>query len=179
MMNETLDQPLKSNGLIEIKDNSIKFGVIGGLAGVIISLIFYFTDLQFESWSKWVSTLVMVIAIILGIKSIADDNKGKLIPFGTLFKAGMIITIIIAVISIIYFLIYTNFIETDFIDKILDVSRKQMAEKGLSEEQIETALNMSKSFMSPGMMIVFSLLGSLIFGALTSVVGAAIFKNEK
>jgi uncharacterized protein YybS (DUF2232 family) len=54
-----------------------------------------------------------------------------------------------------------------------------MAEKGLSEEQIETALNMSKSFMSPGMMIVFSLLGSLIFGALTSVVGAAIFKNEK
>lgn len=179
MSNNTLDDTFKSHNPINIKDDSIKFGIIGGLAGVIFSLITYFTDLQFENWTKWISTLIMVAAIVLGIKSITDSNKGNLISFGTLFKAGMIIAIIIAVISIIYFFIYTNFIETDFIDKILEVSRKQMAEKGLSEEQIDTALKMSKSFMSPGLMVVFSLAGSLIFGALASVVGAAIFKNEK
>lgn len=179
MSYETLDQPFNTNKELSIKDNAIKFGVIGGLLGIIISLVLYFADLQFESWSKWLQTLIMISTIILGIKVIADANKGKLISFGGLFKAGMIITIIVTIISIVYFLIYTNFIEIDFVGKVLEESRKQMAEKGLSEEQIDQALSMSKSFMSPGIMVVFSLIGSLIFGAIASVIGAAIFKNEK
>lgn len=179
MNNETLDHPFKTNGNIEIKPNAIKYGIIGGLIGVIVSLILYFTNLQFESWSKWLQSLIMIGTIILGIKVISDANKNNLLSFGTLFKAGILITVIVAIISIVYFLIYINFIETDFVGKVLEESRKQMAEKGLSDEQIDQALSMTKSFMSPGIMVLFSLIGSLFIGAIASVIGAAIFKNEK
>ena len=121
----------------------------------------------------------MVVAIISGIKAIADANKNKLVPFGSLFKGGMLITVIISVISIIYFLVYSNFIETNFIDNLMEVSRKQMAEKGLSEEQVDAAIEMSKKFMSPAIMTVISLISSLIMGAIVSLIGAAIFKKEK
>ncbi len=88
-------------------------------------------------------------------------------------------TLIIAIISILYFQLYSNIIEPDFVEHILEESGKQMAEKGLSEEQIDKALEMSKTFMSPGIMSVISFFSSLLMGALISVIGAAIFKNEK
>ena len=144
MNNETIDQTLKIKEEIDIKTNAVKFGIIGGLVNIIISLTLFFAGLQFENWAKWISTLTLVIILILGIKSIADENKKKLVPFGTLFKAGMISTVIIAVITVIYFLIYSNFIETNFIDKVLEVSRQQMAEKGWSEDKIDSAIQMSK-----------------------------------
>ena len=179
MSNDTLDQPIKQDGNLDIKSNAIKFGIIGGLGGVIVSLILFFANLQYESWSKWLQSIVMVVAIISGIKAISDANKNKLVPFGSLFGGGMLITVIISVISIVYFLVYSNFIETNFIDNLLEVSRKQMAEKGLSEEQVDAAIEMSKKFMSPAIMTVISLISSLIMGAIVSLIGAAIFKKEK
>lgn len=177
MSNDSLDQPVQDSNL-DIKSNAVKFGIIGGLAGILVSLILFFANLQFNSWSKWLQTIVMLVAIVWGIKAIADANKNKLVSFGALFGGGMIITLIIAVISVVYFLVYTNFIETDFIDKIIEVSRQQMAEKGLSEDQIDKAMSISKSFMSPGIMTVISLISSLVIGAITSVIGAAIFKKD-
>ena len=179
MSNELSDQPLPDKNGIDIKTNAVKFGLIGGFAGILVSLSIFFANLQYESWSKWLQSLVMLAAIILGIKAIADANKVKLISFGDLFKGGMLITFILSLISILYFLVYSNIIEPDFIDNLMDVSKKEMLEKGLSEEQTETALNISRKFMSPGIMAVISLVSSLIIGAITSAIGAAIFKNEK
>jgi hypothetical protein len=41
MSNDTLDQQLKQDGPLDTKSNAIKFGVIGGLGGIIISLILF------------------------------------------------------------------------------------------------------------------------------------------
>lgn len=174
-----IQQPSPGNTAVDLKDTAIKFGLIGGLAGILVSLILFFSNLQYESWSKWLQSLVMLGTIIVGIKAITDANKQKIVSFGTLFKGGMLITVIVTIISIIYFLLYSNFIETDFINNLLEVSRKQMAEKGLSEEQIDKAIEMSKTFMSPGIMAAISFFSSLTMGAIISLIGAAIFKREK
>ncbi len=178
MENETIDHPLPQ-GDPEIKPYTVKFGIIGGFASVIISLILYFTNMQFASWAKWLPTLLLFAIIILGLKAIVDNNKNKIIPFGSLFGAGMTITLIISIFSVVYFVIYLNLIDPDFISKVLDASRQQMAQKGLSDEQIERAIEMSSKFMSPGLMIVFMVLGSLLFGAIASLIGAAIYKKER
>lgn len=178
MENEIIDHPLPQ-GDPEIKPYTVKFGIIGGFLSVIISLILYFTNMQFVSWAKWLPTLVLFATIIFGLKAIADGNKNKIISFGSLFGAGMTISVIIALFSVVYFVIYINFIDTDFISKVLDASRQQMAQKGLSEEQIERAVEMSSKFMSPGIMIAFMVLGSLLFGAIASLIGAAIYKKER
>jgi len=178
MSTDALDRNLPDRNL-DIKTNGIKFGIIGGLVGILVSVTLFIANLQFESWARWVSTLVLFGAVIAGIKTIAQVNQGKIISFGALFKGGMLITLIIAVISIGYFFIYLNFIETDFTEKVLDISRTQMAEKGLGEEQIEKAINISRKFVSPGIMALFALTGTFFFGAIASLIGAAIYKNEK
>lgn len=179
MSNDIIEQNNSNNAQAGTQADAIKFGIIGGFAGILVSLILFFLNLQFESWSKWLQSAIMLIVIVLGLKTIADSNKNGSISFGTLFKSGMLITFIIAIISVIYFLIYSNFIETDFIDKILAISRTRMEAKGLSDEQIDRALEMSKSFMSPTIMTVISLISTLLIGAIFSLIGAAIYKKEK
>lgn len=177
-MKDVLDENPTAQPTIEIKDIAIKFGIIGGLAGILISLILFISNLQYESWSKWLQSLIMIVAIFLGVKAIAAAHKNRLIPFGILFKGGMIITAIISIISVVYFFFYANFIETDFINNLLELSRKQMAERGLSEEQIEQGIELSKKFMSPTIMAVISTFSSLFIGAIVSLISAAVLKKD-
>ena len=121
----------------------------------------------------------MIIIIIISLRQIAEENKNYTISFGALFKAGMIITLVTAIIMVVYFIIYANFIEPNFIDKILEVTKENLATKGLSEDQVDAALEMSKKFMSPTIMAVTSLISNLIIGAIAAAIGAGIFKNEK
>lgn len=156
---------------------AVKFGLIGGLIIVITSLLLFILNAGYDSWAKWIQTIILTIIIIVGIKKISTNNS--YISFGTLFKGGMIISVIIAVLTLLYFFIYVNFIDPDFINNLLEISRKQMLEKGLSDEQIEKAISMSKSFMSPGIMAAISFCSSLILGAFVSLISAAVFKKDK
>lgn len=177
MNNEIIDQKLSSNQNTAVNSHAVKYGIAGGLISIIISLALFFTGLELNSFLKWLPVLSMIVIIITGLKSVADENKNREITFGTLFKTGMIITTIIAIISIVYFLVYINFIDTGFIEKVLDASREQMAEKGLGDEQTDKAIEMSKKFMSPGIMIAISLVSNLLFGCITSLIVAGILKK--
>lgn len=179
MSNDALDKPLPDRSPVVLKNTSVKFGIIGGMSCILVSVGLFLTNMQFENWARWLGVVVLILVVILGIRTIAEENKNKIIPFGSLFGGGMLITLIIALMSILYFFLYLNFIETDFTRKVLEISRQQMAEKGLSEEQIEKSLEMAKTFTSPWIMAVFALLGNLFFGALASLMGAAIYKKEK
>ena len=112
-----------------------------------------------------------MILVFIGVKNIAAENANKLISFGSLFKAGMLITLILAIISIVYFFIYTNFINTDFMDGLMD--------KGLSDEKIETAMEMAQKFSSPIFMTITSFFTFIVIGAISSAISAGIYKKEK
>lgn len=179
MSDDTLDKQIPDRSPLNIKSTAIRFGIIGGMGCVLVSVGLFLADLQFENWARWIGTLVLILAVIFGIKAIAAENERKSKPFGSLFGAGMLITLIIALISIFYFFLYLNFIETDFAGKVLEVSRQQMMEKGLNEDQIDKALEMTRKFTSPWIMAVFALIANLFFGTIGSLIGAAIFKEDK
>lgn len=179
MSNDTLDQPLPQKGEPNLRPIAVRFGIISGFIGILTSLILYFTNQEYTSLLKWLPVIFMMVIIIVGQQQMAKANSSYLISFGTLFKAGMVITLITAIVMVIYFIFYANFIEPNFADKVLDISRAEMAKKGLSEDQTEAAIEISRKFMSPIIMCVISFISNLVIGVLAAVVGAAIFKNEK
>ncbi|MBP6660852.1 MAG: DUF4199 domain-containing protein [Chitinophagales bacterium] len=181
MSTNNTDHPisLREKGELNFKDTAIKFGIITGLVSIILSLVFYFINVEYDSWSRYVSILISMILVFIGVKNIAAENANKLISFVSLFKAGMLITLILAIISIVYFFIYTNFINTDFMDGLMQVQKEQMADKGLSEEKIETAMEMAQKFSSPIFMTITSFFTFIVIGAISSAIGAAIYKKEK
>lgn len=179
MSNDTLNQPLPQSGVPNLCPIAVRFGFIAGFIGVLTSLILYFSNQEYTSILKWLPVIFMLVIIIGGQQQMVKANSNYQISFGTLFKAGVIITLITAIFMVVYFIIYANFIEPNFMDKILDIRKLEMAKKGLSEEQTESAIEMSKKFMSPVFMAIMSFISNSVMGTLASLIGAAIFKNEK
>lgn len=179
MSNDTLNQPLTQSGVPNLNPIAVRFGFIAGFIGILTSLILYFTNQEYTSILKWLPVIFMSIVIIGGQQQMVKANNNYKISFGTLLKAGVIITLITAIFMVVYFIIYANFIEPNFIDKILEISKVEMAKKGLSEEQTESAIEMSKKFMSPVFMAIMSFISNTVIGTLVSLIGAAIFKNEQ
>jgi hypothetical protein len=66
----------------------------------------------------------------------------------------------------------------EFKDKAMDEARKSMnAKNNLSEEQIEKAIDITRKFFMV-FLIGGALLGYLLFGAIASLIGAAITKKD-
>jgi putative Ca2+/H+ antiporter (TMEM165/GDT1 family) len=63
-------------------------------------------------------------------------------------------------------------------EKIFDMSRQKMEDNGkMSESQIDQAMEMARKFFIP-FAIAGTLIGTLICGAIASLIGAAVAKKK-
>jgi hypothetical protein len=126
-----------------------------------------------------ISFIVMAIIITLGIKKYKEANEGFL-TLGQGLKTGIGIALIGAVISIIYSMIFMNFIEPDYMEKLMEIThQKLLDDPNLSEEMIETQMGIMKKFSSPAINAGMALIGSIFFGFVISMVASLIMKKNK
>ncbi|MFY8110225.1 MAG: DUF4199 domain-containing protein [Bacteroidia bacterium] len=157
----------------------IKFSIIYALANIGMALVLYILEVMDKSWMITILSLAVNTAILFfAMKSRKNDTLAGFMTFGQGFGTGMLIMIFGGLITAVYTFVFYSFIDPDFINKMLEISRTEMLKKDMSDEQIEQALEMSKKFMSPIMMTIFAYLGSLFFGLIISLVLAAVNKRE-
>ena len=158
-----------------------KYGGIAAMIGIAIGLIMYMADMVDPSdstISSIVQLLVFVGAIVLAIKEHREDDLGGYISFGRAFTVGILTTLFLAVINAIWTYIFMGFIAPDMVDMIMEAQMQAMADSGMGEDEIEQAMEITKGFMSPGMISVMSIFGSLFMGAIISLIVAAIMKKN-
>ncbi|XZF13193.1 DUF4199 domain-containing protein [Chitinophagaceae bacterium MMS25-I14] len=159
----------------ETANTHFTYGAATALAMIVLNLALYLTGNAFQSWAQWVGYIPFIIGIILNGQAFskAKDNYvtfGQV--FGSCFKACAIITLILLVWSFASLAIFP-----DIIDKALDVTRTKMAAKGMSEEQIDNAIQMTQKYFKP-FMVAGVLFGTMFFGAIFSLIGAAVAKKK-
>lgn len=164
------------------KNTMLTYGLYLGITSIIISVLNYsFGNIYKPHWSVNVLTyLVMIGFIVLGLKAFKEANNGFL-KLGQAIKIGLGIALISGIISIIYFLVFSKFIEPDFITNLREFQEQVMLEKfpDMDEAIIEKQIEMSNKFMSPGIMSAFVLAGSLIMGLIFSLIAGLIMKKDE
>jgi len=55
---------------------------------------------------------------------------------------------------------------------------QQLLAKGMSEDQVEMAISMSKKWMTPGLMFIGGILSFAFWSALISLITAAVLKKN-
>ena len=72
------------------------------------------------------------------------------------------------------------YIYPEFVQNVQDESVKQMLERSpdLTNEQLESAMKINNMFTSPFALATFSLIGSLFFGIIISLIAGLIMKND-
>jgi len=154
--------------------------LVGGIMGAITilsSVILIITDQIQNQKLGWISSVSMLIPLIYFIRDYGNAKQNQLsfddlFAFG--FKSSAFATILILAFQVIF-----NFAFPEMLDKILDSYRQQMIEQKtkLTDEQIEMALGFTKKFFWP-VIIGGTLFKTLLFGAIGSLIGAAITKKN-
>lgn len=161
---------------MQLKQTHKQYGLIIGLAMIVIGLILYVLDFSFESWSQYVVYIPFLIGLILNAQAFSKANDGYVTfgqTFSSCFKAVAIITLISIAWSLISFYIFP-----EMVDKAIESAREKMIQQGNSDEEIETAMQFMTGTTLKVVMIGSVLLMYMILGAIFSLIAAGMAKKK-
>jgi len=161
------------------KNIILNYGLYLGIASVLINLVVYATgDYLKPHWSVSVlSGLLMIAMIVFAFKKFKEINGGFM-SWGQSVKIGVGLTVISAVIAIIYQQLFQNFIEPVFIQQMMVIQEKTWIDQGMSSDAIETAKEMMQKFQGPLISSAIGIAAAAFIGFVVSAITGAIMKQS-
>ncbi|SET60059.1 DUF4199 domain-containing protein [Hymenobacter actinosclerus] len=156
----------------------IRYGLITGVIVTIISFLQLALISDPETPVRWLSAVVMIVAIVMAHKQFKKLNNGFM-SYGQGLGIGTILTVVAGVISSIFSYVYMTFIDPSYMGRVMDLTRAKMETQGLDEAQIDQAMAMTSKFSSGPLTIVFGILGAAIVGFIISLIVSAFTKNTR
>jgi len=150
-------------------------GVTGGVL-VLINVIFIVFDLTGNTKISWIGSVINIGLLVYFILEFGKQQEytksfGDLFSYG--FKATAFTTLILTAFMIIY-----SFAFPDAADKAMEIAREQMStQPNMSEETIDSAIEMTRKFYFP-ILIGGTIFGTMLIGAIGSLIGAAVTKKN-
>ena len=169
-----MENQANSKGII------LNYGVTLGVISILPGLIKYAMGgnyLENDVTSSIIGLALGVIFIILGMKKFKTENNGFM-SWGQGVKIGMGIFLISLVISVIYLLIFTNFIEPDFKNQVIEASITKWEDAGMSSDQIDISKKMTEDYFTLSLYGGVAI-GGLFIGFVISAITAAIMKKNE
>lgn len=157
----------------------IKWGLIGGIVTIIMSLLSYLLGLSDSKIMQYIGVILMIAIIVLALFEYRDKLNSGFASFGDLVKVGLLIGLIIAIISAVWSFIYLSFIDTEFIARTLLKTEIALESKGISDREIKNAMEIAGKITNPLYMSIMGIASTLIISGIISFVSALIIKNEK
>lgn len=158
----------------------VKGGLYTGLVLIILGLIINILELQSlrEGWGSFLySTISLSIGVYLTHKAYKEQGNG-LMSYGQGLGLGTVMGLVAGILSAIFTVIYLTYIDPELIDRMMDLQRIQMEEQGMSDAQIDQAMDMAASFQSPGMLFLFATLITLFYAFLVSLIVSIFTKKN-
>lgn len=159
----------------------IKYGVISGVAAIILSLIGYLSDDY--NISQYLSYAGMALVFGLMFKTVIDlrNSNSGIISFKDAFAGSWKVFAIYVLISGIFGMLLFNVIDPELPSKYMQAQIDTIENGSQSDEQKEQAIEMMKkfNFYSPKWLTLLLLFSLIIPGALFALIVALILKKEK
>ena len=176
-MNE--DLTLNQTTGTSTKAVALRYGLITGIITVIYSLILNLTEQNISNpWLGYISFIILVIGIVMAHKHYKTENNGFM-TYGQGLGIGSLLSLVVGALSGIFTYIYIKFFDSTFIERMQEQQVVEFEKRGMSDEQIEQAIQMSQKFTSPELIVVYAILGTLLFGFILSLIISAITKHTR
>ena len=163
-------------------NNALIYGLFTAAISIVFSILTYILDVPFKSPLMYFSFIILLGGIIYGTLQYKNNYLGGYMSFGKAFLSGFLIVATASVITSVYSYVFFTFIDPAYLERIisqtLEQTQAKLVEKGMSDDQMEPALAMTRKFMTPMIMSIFAIIYSLLFGAILSLITAAILKKE-
>ena len=169
---------MEENKQPSLLKSTINYGAMLGLAMVIITLLAWMFDILLKPGFSYVNYALIIVGIVLATINFRDQEQGGSITYGRALGVGFLTTMFSGlVISLFSYLLYTV-IDPTLVEKSYAVMEEGYYNAGMSDDQIETAMNMVKRFSNPPMMALIGFLGYVFMGLIFSLVTSIFLKKE-
>ena len=158
---------------------ALKWGLIYGVVGIVYNTLAYNTGI----WKNWIIGLLAMLIMLFGVLYLAF-NEFKTLNNGFMtFKDGLglgMLTISTgALLSVLFDNFYRKYIDPSLIEQQIEMITEQYESMGLSEAQIEEAVQKVESSANSGLGFLWGILGAIFIGFIASLIMSAIMKKDK
>ncbi|MEM1137763.1 MAG: DUF4199 domain-containing protein, partial [Bacteroidota bacterium] len=129
---------------------AIIFGLAAGAINIVVGFFtmrLWETEMDFSSGELWgyVSMLLALSMVYVGVKSYRDKELGGSISYGKAFSIGIGIVLIASIVYVIGWILYFNFMMPDFADKYLEHAVAQIEQSNSTEAEKKMQIEDMKS----------------------------------
>ena len=166
----------------ELKTNkfAIEYGVFTGGTGLAFAIMLYFLDAHYDNSTSTqiINGTIQLVGIIIACLAFKKANSG-FISINQALKTGVGVSLIVAIMSLIYTYLLINFIEPDFMNKVLELSYYDTLEKypeALASMDLNQYVENAKQFtwFTYPAILMFS----LFFGLVESLIVGLIIQKK-
>lgn len=155
----------------------IRYGLILALISVVFFVIMNVAGLDMQGPVSYLSYVFMIVIFYLAHKYYKENGDSYMSigqGVGIAFWTGLISSLISS--AFMYF--YIKFIDSAFIENIKTKQIEKMQEQGMSDEQIDQAMQFAGAFMSPEAMVGFGIFGGIVGALILGVIVSLFTKNS-
>ena len=161
---------------------AMKWGAIMGFAGIIVTLVFYFTTGKMDSKNPF--QMILGFAIIIGglimcVKEQRDELQNGYISFGRALGVAMLTVLFSSIISGFFTYVFLKFGAPEILQNMVTEIEDKMREQGQSDEQIEMSISMMSKMMQPGIVTIMGVFMSALMSLVPALIIAAVMKKEQ
>ena len=165
----------------------LTFGIISG--AILVALMLITTpfmgeimDYSTAEFLGYVSMIVALSTIFIGIKNYRDREMNGVISFAKAFQVGLLITLLASAIYVAGWVTYMNVSDSNFTEKYAQYLQEELQKSGASQEIIDAQMAEIESFkemyQNPFIQIGFTFLEIFPVGLLVSLIAAALLKKK-
>jgi len=160
--------------------NALMYGLLLGIAMIVLNLIFYVANISKENPIQYLSFLLMIAGIVMGILNFRSQYNHGFISYGKSLGTGVLIGLSSSLIMALYLIIFYSYIAPEIITETLRTAEEKMLEKNpnMTQEQIDMGLKFSAYFVSPIGLSVSSIFGGTLMSTIFSLI-ISIFTTKK
>ena len=165
-----------------LKSNIIIYGIILGSISVVFQLMLFLLDMHYknDSTAGIVALLITSGVLVYSFIVFKKNNEGYM-TLSEALKIGLGVSLISAIIGIIYTQLLVNVLDPDTMQKSLELSIDNMRAQNpeIPQEALETARSIQEKMSSPLIFSAVQIIFSLFFGFIISLVGGLIIKKSR
>lgn len=157
----------------------INYGLLLGAALIVFSLMLFSMDMQYEQGLsiQGVQFLLITVAVIIAIFQFKKVNGGFL-KLSEALKIGAGVAVIGGVMGVIYFFIFSNFVEPDFLTNLFEIGKQQAmaANPEITPEQMDQGIAFQRKIFP--IILIAGILFQVIFALIVGLITGLIAKKE-
>jgi len=172
---------------VSYRQQAIRAGLILAVISIFIGLITYvggLTEMILKNQS--ISTVINFISFGIALYVIYDtcikhrqQDLGGYISLGRCIGIGTLSGLVSGLIYGVWAYLFMSVIAPELMDQIINTSMEKMAEKGLSETEIEAQMKIAAMFFTPTAFAIISLVSGVFSNFLAGLLVGLVVKKER